>query len=38
MPKGILVSGIPGSGKSLMAKSAARKLELPLISIDMGAL
>ncbi len=38
IPKGILVSGIPGSGKSLMAKSAARKLELPLISIDMGAL
>lgn len=38
IPNGLLVSGIPGSGKSLMAKTAAYKLGLPLISLDMGAL
>lgn len=38
IPKGLLISGIPGSGKSLMAKTAAYKLGLPLISLDMGAL
>lgn len=38
IPNGLLVSGIPGSGKSLMAKTAAYKLKLPLISLDMGAL
>lgn len=38
IPNGLLVSGIPGSGKSLMAKTAAHKLGLPLISLDMGAL
>lgn len=38
IPKGLLVSGIPGSGKSLMAKTAATILDMPLISLDMGAL
>jgi len=38
IPKGVLVSGIPGSGKSLMAKTAASILEVPLVSLDMGAL
>lgn len=38
IPKGILLSGIPGSGKSLMAKETARVLNLPLISLDMGAI
>jgi hypothetical protein len=32
------MSGIPGSGKSLVAKTAAKILNLPLISLDMGAL
>ena len=36
IPNGILMSGIPGSGKSLMAKETARTLDLPLISFDMG--
>ena len=38
IPNGILISGIPGSGKSLMAKTASIILDLPLISLDMGAL
>lgn len=38
IPNGVLVSGIPGSGKSLMAKTAATILGLPLVSLDMGAL
>lgn len=38
IPNGVLVSGIPGSGKSLMAKTASTILGLPLVSLDMGAL
>lgn len=38
IPNGVLISGIPGSGKSLMAKTAATILNMPLISLDMGAL
>ena len=38
IPNGLLVSGIPGSGKSLMAKTASSILGLPLVSLDMGAL
>lgn len=41
IPNGVLISGIPGSGKSLMAKTAASLLhkdKLPLISLDMGGL
>lgn len=37
-PKGVLITGIPGSGKSLMAKITAKKLGLPLIRMDVGAL
>ena len=36
IPKGLLISGIPGSGKSLMAKTAASLVDHPLISLDMG--
>lgn len=36
--KGVLVSGIPGSGKSLMAKKTASMFNVPLIKMDMGSL
>lgn len=34
--KGLLFAGIPGAGKSLMAKYAAHLLKIPLIKMDMG--
>lgn len=38
IPKGILVCGIPGCGKSLAAKFVAKKLNLPLLKLDVGML
>lgn len=37
-PKGIVIIGIPGTGKSLSAKCIATELNLPLYSFDVGAL
>lgn len=37
-PKGVLILGIPGTGKSLAAKLIAREWSLPLVRLDMGAI
>lgn len=38
MPKGILIAGVPGCGKSLTAKATASIFEVPLLRLDMGRL
>jgi len=35
-PKGMLILGIPGCGKSLIAKTTSRLWGLPLLRLDMG--
>ena len=37
-PKGILIAGLPGCGKSLSVKAAASLFAIPLIQLDMGRL
>ena len=37
-PKGVLITGIPGTGKSTAAKMTANYLNLPLIRLDIGKL
>ena len=36
MPKGLLILGIPGTGKSLTAKATAAVLGVPLLKLDAG--
>jgi SpoVK/Ycf46/Vps4 family AAA+-type ATPase len=38
MPKGVLIVGVPGCGKSLNAKAAAKLFEVPLLRLDLGRL
>lgn len=35
-PKGVLITGIPGCGKSLTAKAMSEIWQLPLLKLDMG--
>lgn len=35
-PKGILITGVPGCGKSLTAKAISAMWQLPLLRLDMG--
>jgi ATP-dependent 26S proteasome regulatory subunit len=35
-PKGVLITGIPGCGKSLSAKCVASAWRMPLVKLDMG--
>jgi len=37
-PKGVILAGISGCGKSLTAKAIANMLELPLLRLDIGSL
>ena len=38
IPKGVLIVGMPGCGKSLTAKATANLFELPLLRLDVGRL
>lgn len=37
-PKGVMIVGMPGCGKSLTAKATAALFNLPLLKLDMGSL
>lgn len=38
VPKGIMIVGMPGCGKSLTAKATASLFEIPLVRLDIGRL
>ena len=36
MPKGVMIAGVPGCGKSLCAKVTSQMFDVPLLRLDMG--
>ena len=38
VPKGVLIAGVAGCGKSLSAKAAGKLFDMPLLRLDMGRL
>lgn len=36
IPKGVMITGMPGCGKSITAKMTADKFEMPLLRMDIG--
>lgn len=38
IPKGIMIVGMPGCGKSLAAKATSKLFEIPLVRLDVGRL
>lgn len=38
LPKGVLIAGVPGCGKSLNAKASSKLFNVPLLKLDMGRL
>lgn len=36
LPKGVLLTGVQGNGKSFIARACAREWKLPFISLDLG--
>lgn len=38
IPKGVLIAGLPGCGKSISAKATAQLLQVPLLRLDIGRL
>jgi len=37
-PKGVVIIGVPGTAKSLVAKISSRVLNLPMVKMDVGAI
>ena len=38
IPKGVLIAGMPGCGKSMTAKATAKMFDIPLLRLDLGRL
>lgn len=38
IPKGVLIAGMPGCGKSMTAKATAKMFDMPLLRLDLGRL
>lgn len=38
MPKGLMLTGVPGCGKSMLCKSVSNLWHMPLLKLDMGSI